>query len=396
MRRVDKQRTPGIAWAMLALATWTQTAATVLVAAPSLLIPFFGGRGLSLPMAGALAVAPTVGMVVSLVAWGGLADRYGERWVIAAGLILEAAAAAAGLTAVDDPFRLGLCLLVGGIGAASTNVASGRIVAGWFPAQRRGLAMGIRQMAQPLGVALAAVTVPTLAARSGAAGPLALAGSLAATAGIAAAFWVRNPSRSRSASEHSAARNPYAQPFLWQVHGVSALLVVPQFTLSTFGLAWATSELGWSIPAAGALIASSQLVGAFGRIGAGVWSDRRQSRVGPLRVIALWASGGMLTMTLLEPLHSPVSAVVFLVATGFSVADNGIAFTAVAEAAGQRWSGRALGVQNTAQFLAASAVGPGVGALIATGGYGAGFIVASAAALAAVPLVPRAVYRRVD
>jgi sugar phosphate permease len=38
--------------------------------------------------------------------------------------------------------------------AASSNSASGRLVVGWFPPERRGLAMGIRQTAQPLGVGL--------------------------------------------------------------------------------------------------------------------------------------------------------------------------------------------------------------------------------------------------
>jgi sugar phosphate permease len=42
--------------------------------------------------------------------------------------------------------------MLGGAAAASTNAASGRVVAGWFTRSRRGLAMGIRQMAQPLGV----------------------------------------------------------------------------------------------------------------------------------------------------------------------------------------------------------------------------------------------------
>ena len=45
-----------------------------------------------------------------------------------------------------------------------------------------------------------------------------------------------------------------------------------------------------------------------------------------------------------------------------SVADNGLAFTAVAEIAGAHWSGRALGAQNTGQFLAAALVAPLVGA----------------------------------
>ncbi len=43
--------------------------------------------------------------------------------------------------------------------------ASGRLILGWFAASQRGLAMGIRQSAQPLGVAVAAVSLPSLAAR---------------------------------------------------------------------------------------------------------------------------------------------------------------------------------------------------------------------------------------
>ena len=38
---------------------------------------------------------------------------------------------------------------------------------GWFPKDRRGLAMGIRQMSQPLGVTIASLTIPTLAANVG-------------------------------------------------------------------------------------------------------------------------------------------------------------------------------------------------------------------------------------
>ena len=50
-----------------------------------------------------------------------------------------------------------------------------------------------------------------------------------------------------------------------------------------------------------------------------------------------------------------------------SVADNGLAFTSVAERAGAFWSGRALGVQNTAQYVVATAVAP-----VAAAGRGEG------------------------
>jgi MFS family permease len=65
-----------------------------------------------------------------------------------------------------------------------------------------------------------------------------------------------------------------------------------------------------------------------------------------------------------------------------------LAFTSVAELAGPHWSGRALGAQNTGQFLAASVVGPAIGALIAVVGYPAAFAISAMAPLIATPLVP--------
>ena len=60
-----------------------------------------------------------------------------------------------------------------------------------------------------------------------------------------------------------------------------------------------------------------------------------------------------------------------VVASTVTVADNGLAFTSVAERAGSYWSGRALGVQNTAQYLTAAAVAPLAGLAITHWGYAA-------------------------
>src|SRR6202035_4850064 len=85
---------------------------------------------------------------------------------------------------------------------------------------------------------------------------------------------------------------------------------------------------------------------------------------------------------------SVASAAVLIVASTVSVADNGLSFTSVAEAAGPSWSGKALGIQNTGQFIAASAVGPGIGALITAVGYPVAFALVALTPLAAIPLVP--------
>jgi MFS family permease len=382
---------PRAAWRMLALGVAAQAAGTFLVSTPVYLIPLLHERdGLSLSRAGTLAAAPTFGMVLTLVAWGALADRFGERWVIAGGLALTAGAAFAAAPA-HDLVLLGVLLGLGGAAAASTNAASGRVVVGWFPARRRGLAMGVRQVSQPLGVAVAAVVVPPLAARHGTGAPLLLAGAGLLVLAVACAVGVRNPPRPAARAAAGEAVNPYRRDgFLWRVHAVSLLLVVPQFTLSTFGLVWLTVGLGWNATVAGVLVGGAQFVGAVGRIAVGALSDRVGSRVRVLRWVAVAGVLALVALALSGAGHLPVlTGAVLVLATTVSVADNGLAFTSVAEAAGSHWSGRALGVQNTGQFLAASAVGPGIGALVPLVGFGGAVALVALAPLAALPLVPR-------
>lgn len=412
------ERAPGRAWVMLALGLSAQTATAALVAAPAFLIPSLQDeRGLTLAQAGLLASAPTLGMVLVLIAWGALTDRVGERWVLAGGLLLTAAAGAGAALASGDAAQ-GVFLVLVGMAAASSGSASGRVVVSWFPRELRGLAMGIRQMSQPLGATLAALVVPSLAATSGTGVALLPLVVVCVVVGAACAAWVVNPSSAagapaggRAASRTGgstgpapaepdrsagAARgdrgtgNPYRRSsFLARIHLVSVLLVVPQYTLTTFGLVWLIGSAGWGAVAAGVLVGSAQLVGALGRIGVGALSDRVGSRVRVLRWVAVAACAAMLAVAVVDAAPwALVSAVVFVLATVIAVADNGLAFTSVAEVAGPSWSGRARGVQNTGQYLAASAVGPVVGALIATVGFPLAFAVVAVCPALAVPLVP--------
>ncbi|CAN5362388.1 MFS transporter [soil metagenome] len=383
------ESTPPRAWAMLAVGVLAQVAGTVFVTAPAFLIPLLHlQRGVSLVEAGLLAAAPTLGLVLTLIAWGALADRIGERWVIAGGLALTALAALGAVFAVGYLW-LGFFLLLGGAASASTNAASGRVVVGWFPKHRRGLAMGIRQMAQPLGVTIAALTVPGIAAGSGIAGALLVPLALTAVLAVVCAVVIVNPPRPTPAPDAAAPANPYrTSGFLWRIHAVSALLVLPQFLLSTFGLVWLVAELDWDPLAAGVLVGASQFIGAVGRIGVGVLSDRVGSRVRPLRWVAASAAVVMLLLALVDATHFAAAGVVFVIATSVTVADNGLAFTSVAEMAGTAWAGRALGAQNTAQFLTASIAAPLFGALIGVLGYPLTFVVAALAPVIAIPLVP--------
>jgi MFS family permease len=377
---------------MLALGVLAQTATSMLISTPAFLIPVLHNRqGVPLATAGLLASTTTIGMVVALVAWGALADKIGERWVLSGGLALAAIASAGAAVSTANFVVFATFLVVGGIAAASSSPASGRLVIGWFPKNRRGLAMGIRQMSQPLGVAVAALVVPPLADGPGVAAALVASVLLCGVLSIACAVVLRDPARVPHISAAGVPDNPYRRnATLLRIHAVSILLVVPQFTISTFGLIWLISDEKLPPTVAGVTIGVAQLIGAFGRIGVGVWSDRVGSRMRPLRLVALAAVIAMIVLAAVGLIQTPFAAALLVVAATISVADNGLAFGAVAEIAGPRWSGRALGAQNTGQWIGASAVGPLAGLLIGVVGFPLTFVAAAACALVAVPLIPSA------
>lgn len=372
---------------MLGASTVAQAATAVMVHGPAFLIPALHAGGLGLAEAGLVAASPTFGVMLTLVAWGAVADRRGERFTLLAGL---AATTVAGVLAAisGGTALLAITLFLAGAAAASTNAAGGRVVVGWFPAGRRGLAMGIRQMAQPAGVGIAAISIAVVAESHGVHVALWVPTVACGLAAVVVALVVVDPPRPAK-PDPGVTANPYRQDsYLARIHGVSVLLVVPQFLVWTFALVWLVQDRDWSPAAAGAVVAVAQVAGALGRIGVGHLSDVVGGRMRPLRWVSVAAAVTMALLGLAAAADLAVAVLLVVVATLVTVADNGLAFTAVAERAGPFWSGRALGVQNTAQFLAASAVPPVAGLAVTHAGYAATFALAALFPLVAVPLVP--------
>jgi MFS family permease len=377
-------------WSMLAIALSTTLCANVFINGVAFLIPtLHTERGLNLAQAGLVSALPSFGMVVTLIAWGYLVDRFGERLVLAVGSALTAAAAFAAASA-HSLVTVGVFLFLGGMAAASSNSASGRLVVGWFPPHQRGLVMGIRQTAQPLGVGLGALVIPQLAEARGVTAALLFPAIACAAAAVVSAVGVLDPPRPARAEAHADdLANPYrGSSTLWRIHAVSVLLVVPQCVVWTFALVWLMTDRGWSAASAGAMVTFAQILGAAGRIAAGRWSDKAGSRLHPIRTIAIGAAVAMGLLAVTDLIHSPLSVAVMVVASVITVSDNGLAFTAIAELAGPFWSGRALGTQNTSQLLTAGIVPPVFGALITAASFPLAFAVCALFPLLALPLVP--------
>ncbi|UMB70936.1 MFS transporter [Mycobacterium paraterrae] len=378
-------------WLVLAISVATTSCSFLFINCGVFLIPALHTvRGSSLTQAGLLAAMPSVGMVLTLVGWGFLVDRYGERLVLTAGLGLTAIAAFCAARQ-NSLVAIGVLLFLGGMAAASCNTAGARMVSGWFPHNQRGLAMGIRQTAQPLGVAIGAALMPELTEiEDGFFAALLYPGIACAVGAVVSFAFLTDPPRpAKAAAEPTELINPYrSSNILQRIHVVSALLMVAQSVTATFMLVWLIADHHWSTSSASALVGFAQLTGALGRIAVGRWSDRVDSRLRPMRAVAVAGFLALITTALFDYVDSPLAAPAMVVAAVTAVGYNGLAATAIVEVGGPFWTGRALGVQNTCQRLAAAGTPPAFGALVTAAGYPLAFAVCAVMSLAAVPLVP--------
>jgi sugar phosphate permease len=319
-----------------------------------------GTFGLSLVEVTAVFTSFGVGTVATLLAWGVLADRVGERPVIAVGLG-AASLVMAGVAASDGyGALLAGVALAGALGAAGI-AASGRAVFHWFPRDERGLALGLRQTAVPVGAAAASFSLPPLAAAAGLDAALyVLAGALLIAA-VAAALWLREGPRVESAAPP--APDAVRDPRIWRLSAASSLMIIGQVGVTSLLVLYLYDERGWSAAAAAVALGTTQVGAAIARALAGRWSDLRGERIEPFRRLATVAGLLLLAATALSPAPAAI-AVPVLIAGGIAAMSwNGLSFTAAAEISGRRQAGKAMGIQNTAMRVVAAGVPVALGAL---------------------------------
>ncbi|MFC4948497.1 MFS transporter [Pseudonocardia sp. GCM10023141] len=360
-------RGPRYRWVVLAVGTAGQGATAMYFLGLAAVTPALRDHfGLSLPGVGALIGVISVGLMATLIAWGGAADRFGERGVMAAGLV--GAAIALGATAlVRDPVAAGALLLVAGASGASVNAASGRAVLTWFPAERRGMAMAVRQTSVPVGAAIAAAVLPSVASGPGGIPAVfTVLAAVCAVAAVAVTIWIREPPGHPAAARKpsTGARTVMADRRLLRLSLAGLLLVVPQFLGSVFLVEVLHEGSGMPLALAGGLLALTQVLGALGRLGNGLWSDRAASRLGPLRIIAIAIAAGWALAAALQHAPAPLLAAVLIPAAALAISWNGLVFTAAGELAPPGRAATAMAVSNTANYVAAAAA-PVVGGFVA-------------------------------
>jgi len=376
-------------WVVLAVGTAAQTSVSAVFLGVAVLAPQLRAQyDLTYGEIGVLLAATSIGMTPTLLPWGLLADRVGERVVLPLGLGASALVLAPAGFAPSYAELVALLVAAGAFGA-SVNAASGRAVMQWFPRSQRGLALGIRQSNVPIGGLLAALVLPPLASASGL-GAAFLALAIAAAVGaIAGAILLRDPDhRPRVARSPS---RPLRDRAVWRLSGASGLLLVGQTATMSFTVLFLHSAREFSPSAAARVLAVQQVLGLALRVAAGHVSDRRQARIGLLRKLAIAIALTLVLVAVLTKASTWVLVPTLVLAGGIGLSWNGLSFTAAAEIAGVEASGAALGLQQTVLGIGGIVVPIGFAAIVAASSWPAAF-----ASAAAFPVVGWAVLRPLE
>lgn len=337
---------PG-AWKLLAIAFGVQTAVSFVELGVPVLAPFLKeGLALSAFQVGVVVTALNVGRFAASLPAGHVADRLGERVVlVGAGL----GTAAFALIAAAGPYWLVLVGLVGaGLFSGATTPAGSKLVLGAFPRERRGLPMGVRQAAIPLGALGAALTLPALADAAGwrwalcAAAVLPLFAALAALGAMSrSAGGSVEAGGGRRALREIAANRKIVLAGLWAL-----LFVGGQYALLTYLVLYLANDLGFSLQGAFVVLAIATAAGFAGRLAWGWLSDVAfHSRRRPGLILATLAGTASSLLFAVVPAGAPAGvAILGAAVAGFCLIGwQGLWVAMVSELAPADRAGTAVG-----------------------------------------------------
>lgn len=356
---------PRYRFVVLALIMGVQTATNLgALGLPSLAPVIRADLGLSRQEAGSFISAFYVGGVLTSFPAGWLADRVGVRWTLLTGQAMVTACFAAMMVAPGYA-ALMTAVVLAGVGFGAVNPTSTKGVLVWFPPASRATVVGLKQAGFPLGGALGALLLPSLAARVGWRGALGGAAFLIGLSAAAVGLGYREPPGEGPPAAGGVRGRPRVAAVLtsrpvWLVSLATFVFAAVQVSWISYVPLYLSEVAGLSAVAAGAILGQAQITGTLGRVFFGVVSDRVfDGRRLIVLVLAGIGSTLLCAATAWVGVGTP-APVLSLVALGFGLTGigwNGVHHTLVAEIAGRDSAATAVGL-----CLAVSSVGVIVGA----------------------------------
>ena len=384
-------------WVILAVIVLAQTVANIgPLGIPAIASLIRDDLGLTLTQAGSFLSVYYLGPVTMSFFAGMLADRWGT----AKTLVLGQALIAGGLLAASTAGSYGVLLaLLGlaGVGYGTLNPASTTAAMAWFPPRQRATVVGLKQVGLPFGGMLGAALMPALALRLGWRWAIAAGALLIVACATLSAIVYRDPPTSDASPRGSsgAGRVAVAEVLrsrdLWLVASATLVFAAMQTVWMAFLALYLQGVVGLALLAASRYLALAQAGGVLGRVAFGVLSDRTFGgrRRTPLVIAGCGSALCSLAIAFTGPDAGPWLLVPLALVFGFfGIGWNGVQHTLMAELAGPRSAGTAVGLGLAVSSLGVTLGPPVFGwCVTAAGGYRGPWIGLSLVMLAGLGLL---------
>ena len=381
-------------WAVLALIMAAQTMANVgPLGIPSIAPLIREGLGLSVAQAGSFLSAYYIGPVLMSLPAGWLADRWGVRGAMILGQALIAVGLGGVALAPTFSFIV-LILVLAGAGYGVLNPTTTKAGMAWFPPNQRATVVGLKQVGLPFGGALGALVMPPLALAFGWRAGVGFAAAVVAV--LALLTWALYRDLPEPESQGTAVARPgfwtvMANRDLWLV-GISTLIFAGVQTVFLAFLVLYLHEIVYiELMVAAKYLVTAQVSGAAARIVFGLLSDRFFG--GRRRIVLAIAGVGSiacaLALSTTAPGSGPWTLAPLAVGIGvFGVGWNGVQHTLMAELAGPRAAGTAVGLGLAISSLGVTVCPPIFGIVVERlGGFGAAWVTLAAGMVGALLLL---------
>ena len=321
--------------------------------------------GLTLTQAGSFLSAYYVGPILMSLPAGTLADRWGVKQMLVLGQIVIAL----GLVAVATSGSYGgliVLMIFAGFGYGMLNPTSTKAVMGWFPPHQRATVVGLKQVGLPFGGVLGAALLPALALALGWRLAVVASAALIALGAVASIAIYRDAPDYVPATKTPGERSPVSAVLrnrdLWLVALSTLVFAGMQTVWMAFLTLYLQGVVGLTLLGASRYLALAQFGGMTGRVVFGVLSDRTFGgrRRAPLAIAGCGSALCSLAIAYTGAGASALWLTALALVFGFvGIGWNGVQHTLMAELAGPRSAGTAVGLG-----LAVSSLGVTLGPLV--------------------------------